>query len=374
MKHTLYNIIYALLLSLTIATSCSDDIAELTAPTAPVQKQEAWTDLRDGHTYGVVRIGNQEWTTENLAYYLPTGTAGGCFTWGEKEGDYKLEDVTFLPDTVQINLTTEQYAGIYEATANDPAHDWQAEDSVSPEQLMSFLTNYFELYGEEAFTKTMAYYPHFHAALVAALEAGREGMRDEVVAALAAKYRAICTTHRDKAEATNGNYSRTYGYLYSLDGARAAVPATGGWRLPTDADWMQLEASLGMTTTDQQQLNAWRGQGAAPMLLPGGAAGFNALYAGCNAYLRTNEMQYIRQGQCAYFWANDESTSTEQQEVTSSDGETSIETLIYRVGIVRQLAAYDRGIWRGTTRTDNHYRSTTYSVRLVRDLQAPAPK
>lgn len=364
----IYPITALLAVMLLAMTSCSQDDELLTSPRVQVSSAGTWTDVRDGHSYGVVRIGQQEWLTENLAYYLPTGTVGGSFSWGERENDYKLEDITFLPDTVQITLTRDDYAEVYEATVADPAHDWEAEDKVSQERLRNFLETYFDVYGEEAFTSTMAYYPHFHAALVAGLEARRDGLRAGVLAEMEARCRAIVENHLRKAEASNGGYSQRYGYLYSLDGARAAVPSTGGWRLPTEADWQQLEGALGMTTEEINQMNAWRGAGAGTMLLPGGAAGFGALFGGCNAYLHTNEQQYIRKDQCAYFWTDAETTTEEEQEVESDDGQTSVETFIYRIGTIRQLASYSNAIWRGTTRTDNKYRAVTYSVRLVRDI------
>ena len=355
-------------------TSCEGTEELLTSPTVPVSSAGTWTDIRDGHTYGVVRIGEQEWLTENLAYYLPTGTAGGCFTWGEKEGDYTLEDITLDPDTIQVTLTDSLYALAYEATIADPAHDWQAEDNVSPATLRSFLTEYYALYGQDAFTDVMAYYPHFHTALLARLDSFCDEARSAIVAEIVARQQALVLAHRDKAEASNGNYSAQYGYLYSLDGARAAVPAEGGWRLPSDADWKKLEESLGLSVEEQDALNTWRGEGAGTMLRQGGVAGFETLFGGCNAYLRNNEAQYIRKGQCAYFWTNDESTTEEEQEVTGDDGSTSVETFIYRMGIIRQLAIYSPAIWRGTTRTDNIYRTVNYSVRLVRPTPDPSLK
>lgn len=382
MNDRILSFFHFIVLSLLISACSSDDDQLITAPLAAVQSAGSWVDQRDGHEYGVVRIGNQEWLTENLAYYLPTGTAGGSLTWGEAENDYKLEDVSFDPDTVQIILTDDDYREAYTAVVDDGAHDWLVEDNVTNATLMSFLNNYFALYGQEAFTSTMAYYPAFHAALTAALDRKRESLRDGQLAILEEKCRSIAISHRDKAEANNGAYSSHYGYLYSLDGARAAVPQEGGWRLPTDADWMQLEAALGMSPDEQSALNAWRGAGAgdlmkalfcpsaatsAPTAAPNSHS-WQGLFAGCNAYLRTNERQYIRQGQCAYFWTDYETTTSEEQEVSGEDGETSVETFIYRLGMVRQLAIYSNAIWRGTTRTDNIHRTVNYSVRLVRDV------
>lgn len=348
-----------------VFSACAEEETLITAPVAAVQNAGTWVDVRDGHEYGVVRVGNQEWMTENLAYYLPTGTAGGSFTWNEKEGDYALEDVTFDPDTVQIVLTDDDFRDVYTAVADDPAHDWLAESNVSVATLHSFLDNYLALYGQEAFTNVMTYYPNFHEVLTAALDERRNELRDGQLAELEAKCLQIVTTHRNKVEAANGGYSRQYGYLYSLDGARAAVPEEGGWRLPTDEDWMQLEASLGMTPDEQHTLNAWRGAGAGDVLRDV----LSTTYAGCNAYLRTNERQYIRKDQCAYYWTDFETTTSEEQEVQGDSGESSVETFVYRLGIVRQMAIYSNAIWRGTTRTDNLYRATTYSVRLVRDAR-----
>lgn len=370
MKH-LFQIITAL--SLAAFLGCSDDADLIAEPLVPVSDAGTWVDTRDGHEYGVVRIGQQEWITENLAYYLPTGTAGGCFTWDEKEGDYLIDDVTFDPDTVQIILTDDDYREVYTSVVESPSHDWLVEDNINNATLLNFLASYLSLYGQQAFTDVMAYYPNFHAVLTAALDAHRETLRSGQLAIIEERCRNTVITHRDKAEAANGGYSQRYGYLYSLDGARAAVPSEGGWRLPTDDDWMQLEAAMGLTTDDQQTLNAWRGHGAGDVLKrlfyrakPASSGG--ELFAGCNAYLRTNERQYIRQGQCAYFWVDYETKTSEEQEVAGEGGETSFETFIYRLGMVRQLAIYSDAIWRGTTRTDNIYRNTTYSVRLVRDV------
>lgn len=51
-------------------------------------------------------------------------------------------------------------------------------------------------------------------------------------------------TNYKKAEENNGNYSQTYGMLYSYEAALKAVPSEGDWRLPTDEDWKKLERFL----------------------------------------------------------------------------------------------------------------------------------
>ncbi len=56
---------------------------------------------------------------------------------------------------------------------------------------------------------------------------------------LAYKTKYGCWTYRNKPENVR------YGYLYNWKTAKEVCPI--GWRLPTDADWKQLEMQLGMT-------------------------------------------------------------------------------------------------------------------------------
>ncbi len=60
-----------------------------------------------------------------------------------------------------------------------------------------------------------------------------------------------------RAKATS-NYSN-YGVLYNWEAARTACPE--GWRLPTDADWIALELSLGLDSADAEK-TGWRNSSA----------------------------------------------------------------------------------------------------------------
>ncbi|MDH5826279.1 FISUMP domain-containing protein [Sphingobacterium faecium] len=54
-----------------------------------------------------------------------------------------------------------------------------------------------------------------------------------------------------------------YGYLYTLEGAKLAVPI--GWRIPTDDDWKTLEKKLGMSA-GQVEERGWRGNNVANLM------------------------------------------------------------------------------------------------------------
>lgn len=57
-------------------------------------------------------------------------------------------------------------------------------------------------------------------------------------------------------------YIPTYGNLMNYEEAMNCVPE--GWRLPTDADWKNLERCLGITNVDDL---GWRGDNVAPRLM-----------------------------------------------------------------------------------------------------------
>ena len=48
-------------------SACADDDA-ITLNTASIKEAPDFVDARDGHVYHCIQIGDQIWTTENLAY------------------------------------------------------------------------------------------------------------------------------------------------------------------------------------------------------------------------------------------------------------------------------------------------------------------
>lgn len=94
-----------------------------------------------------------------------------------------------------------------------------------------------------------------------------------------------------------------YGKLYTLEAALLHVPE--GWRLPSDQDWKQLEAYLGIAPDELDKLGG-RGRFSGRLLSNGGGSGFDALSAGYFSWCKnaSNHLRYE-----ADFW-----TSTYTQE------------------------------------------------------------
>ena len=81
-------------------------------------------------------------------------------------------------------------------------------------------------------------------------------------------------SHYYQDSETNG---RIYGRLYPQDAASLNPPS--GWRLPTDEDWKQLEAYLGVPADEIDEFGE-RGRFAGLLLGRDGGTGFDALYGG----------------------------------------------------------------------------------------------
>ena len=90
---------------------------------------------------------------------------------------------------------------------------------------------------------------------------------------------------------------KEHGALYSWEKANQLAPE--GWRLPTDADWIQLETQIGM----QKELavrQGWRGDNA-PSLKENGDSGFKVKFSGW----RTDYGDFRFQDEHANFWLAD---------------------------------------------------------------------
>ena len=353
------NKILLLLSAILFLSSCSNDEDSYNyLDTKKVTEVTDFVDKRDGKTYKCVKIGNQIWMAENLSYYLPKGQIDGCYTWNE--ADINMEKLESQLGK-KVELTQASYFELYDELFWEGywRDYWPGEGETLKEyyyELETWMYYYEWTTIEEADEYLQANCPNFYADMqkrIAAMQKSDE----EIVRDAAAE-------HTSKAEASNGNYSEEYGFLYTLDGALAAVPE--GWRLPSDADWKELEAALGMSR-DLDAMNEWRGENAGDYLKVGGEAKFNALYTGCNAWMyNKNEYgYYVNRDYSAYFWASDVKNITETEEEEDEEGNVIENTYVVREGIVRQVSIYSSKIWRGTTRTDK----VCYSVRCVIDAE-----
>lgn len=109
-------------------------------------------------------------------------------------------------------------------------------------------------------------------------------------------------------EAKNTDTYNKHGALYSWEKANELAPK--GWRLPTDADWVQLEMATGMPrelANDQ----GWRGEGnSVASLKEGGESGFNVKFSGW----RTDYGDFRFQNEHANFWAANDQDETRAAE------------------------------------------------------------
>lgn len=343
--------------------SCSDekDGPNLSA----VKPAPDFTDTRDGKTYKCVQIGDQIWMAENLAYFPAGGTFDGCFTWNQSK-----------PGPSSLTYPKDVFISLWNATADDPTHNWSQESRYSAEQYKAFISHYAnDEYSQSTFQSMIsdifyrAFRDAFYERLTKYVEENQDVFRDQFITLLA------------EAENLNGHYSETYGYLYSHDCAMNVVPE--GWRIPSDEDWKKLERNLGMSENDCNTLEGWRGSGIGNVLKAGGGSGFDALMAGGNHYSGDGSNLYIKKLEAAYFWssesktlnirdpnAKDDEDSEDSEGSDGSDGKDDGDKFItVREGIMRQLALYDSGIWRGTVRLEANKRATTLSVRCVKDAK-----
>lgn len=336
LKLKLHKLTGMLFCCLAIVACNDEDSVGITVNLSQVKPAADFTDVRDGHVYKCIQVGDQIWMAENLAYFLPQGGADGCYTYGQELLEMPAED--------EVELSDEQWKEIAYAKLEEMS------DQIDP-LYRDFIKMYIDMkspyYSEDTvlgYIKDLS--PEYHDKLIAALDEAKADV-----------YLGLGREAMLAAEEENGGYYPTYGFLYSLDGARAAVP--DGWRLPTDADWMKLEATLGMPFAELESMNSWRGKGVGDCLKAGGGSGFEALFGGCDAYeSSTPTMLYIKKSECGYFWCDAEQTI---------EGQGDDSGVLIEEGVVRQVAIYSSAVWRGTTRLTNNFRPVLYSVRCVKD-------
>lgn len=333
-----------------IAAACSDD-GPKGADTSQVSEAAEYVDPRDGHSYRCLRIGNQVWMAENLAYYLPGGTVEGCYTFNQKTAN-----------PFQVTLSKETFCALWTATADDPETPL---GNYTAQEYKDWLNDLYvsDKISQAAFLNRFSSRPfrNFMQAFNARWKAYFFAHPGEFAEYLLDAYTI--------AERNNGGYSKRYGLLYSLDGARKACPE--GWRIPTDEDWKTLERTLGMPESQIQQINCWRGGSIGAYLKESEGNGFGAVMSGGDVFTNGSEHLYINFEESCYFWTDEDRwvDVTDLNHDKNVSGEPTTTTEVVREGIVRQLSAYTDAIWRGTTRVHGTYRDVLYSVRCVRDAE-----
>ena len=359
--------ILMLLSAIIFLASCSNDETEYNVLNQNEIKVEGkdFVDPRDGNVYKCIQVGNQIWMAENLAYYIPTGQLAGCYNWTETEldADKLLQEAA---DMAELRKKAEEESGFSGGEISYNTYVdlfWTYYDYgwglIPPGDEDDYLWEYgyFDLYDniysdyKEALAALKKVAPKWYAQFNPVVEALTSDPENHIP--------NRTKGHSDQFADT---FTKEYGYLYTLDGAKAAVPE--GWRIPSDEDWKKLETALGMSS-DLDVMNAWRGENAGNYLKVGGEAGFNAIYAGCNAWTEKKETAgyWVNRDYSTYFWCSDETSTTVTEETEDEEGNTTEETTVIREGIVRQVSIYSPKIWRGVTRLDG----VCYSVRCVID-------
>ena len=325
--------IVMLLVGIVICCACNDEEKSVaTFDPSVIQPAETFIDPRDGHEYPCIQVGNQIWMCENLAYQLPHGAFGGCYTWDEKP-------VSFA------SLEAEVPNEIFKSEVNRVKEEHLAElPGMEPMFVEIFLEN---LDHGSTQADVLKLYKNATPTFYDLFEPVYQTLLNEAIKAAIIPF---ATEHIALAEKMNGNYSKEYGFLYTWIGAQIAIPE--GWHLPSDEEWLALEMALGISSSEAMKKNEWRGEKAGELLNEGGSTGFNIKFAGANVYEPSREMNYTRKNISSYFWTR-----------TTEALNDSI-----NLAIIRSTAAYTDKIWRGTSRISNHY-NVLYSVRCVRDAK-----
>lgn len=336
---------YTLALLFVAFWACNDDNEPHYYNVPGVSMVEDYTDPRDGKIYKCIEIGDQIWLAENLAYDLgELETNINCRTFGEEYFYMSIDSVKVSPDA----CITAALADIENGILEDEAYEFYGMVFWTASQILP------DLIGQFSDMPSLVSYVGTSMLLPATAEALNNYPSQLAGSVLADTLANI----RTNAEYMNDHYSETYGLLYSYDGALASVPTEGGWRIPTEEDWANLERHLGMAESEIARENAWRGTTEGALLKAGEhGIGFDALFAGGKMYnptyqSQTDEDLYSRQGQNAYFWSSERHADTD----TTS------------LGVIRSVAVFSDQILKTTTRIVNEdNQPVLFSVRLVKD-------
>ncbi len=137
---------------------------------------------------------------------------------------------------------------------------------------------------------------------------------------------------------TNGNF-------YTLQQAIDSAP--DGWRVPTDDDWKQLEAALGMDPSELDK-TGWR-QGAGFLMMQAASGTALAMgFAGQLAAYNTSAIDLFHRGDYGYYW-------------TSTRDESTVSETAY----IRKITPARNAVERGAVSINQRY----LSVRYVRDAR-----
>lgn len=142
-------------------------------------------------------------------------------------------------------------------------------------------------------------------------------------------------------------YWSKWGCLYTIEGANMACP--DGWRIPTDAEWQQLEQEFGMSATDAATYG-WRGNIAQNLLTDtSDSTAIHLQLGGYYAKTWVNTSSHMREwSTMGYYW-------------TSTIDETKDNPLYF----YRKLMWNKSEVYRQSTAGDD----LMFSVRYVRDAE-----